>query len=414
MLENVPQLILQLMYMLHIGKPTQAVIVAFVASLLSGTATTLSYLIERDDEELRPVEYYASLECKRINKQLTARDDSHSIQGLTVKSHKTNRILTKTAPVTVNENSNYNHMTNKENESVLENRGRRQALGIGLSKLFQIQPKNIEIGSTLIHKTGITTHVVHMVYDSEIEMMESELLKGGTQMQVTPNFYTQQLFESLKTEINELFCDHFKLSGNFVLQYNDFVGVKKRNLSMAVNTDKRKILLQKMVTHTQLSLNGPNTKSFEQELRTFLYDGSDAVKLRKEMVVNMMENITRNKIRMDHDDLSITQNNDCVQQFNVTELNTNEMEQQYQEPDLSDTEYNTSKNEEDDNDDATSENGYLLDENANTHNDMDEDIGYSVALEMASMLNAESNESGIALNKDISSLILSEIVEDKE
>ena len=409
MLENVPQLILQLMYMVHIGKPTQAVIVAFIASLLSGTATTLSYLIETDDEELRPVEYYISMQCQRMNNNSLTGDDSDSNPGLTVKSHKTNKILTKIKPVIVSDNSNYHHLTSKENESIIENRGRTQALGVGLSKLFQIQPKNIEIGSTLIHKTGITTHVIHMIYQSEIEIMEAELFKGGMQIKISPHFYTQQLFQSLEKEINELFCDHFGLSANFAVQYNDFAGVKKRAMSIAPNNDNKKLLLQKMVSHTQLSLNTPNTNSLEDELRKFISDGEDELESRKQRLIKMFENIASDQSEMERDESSIIQNNKDMAKFNLTELH-NEIKQGSE----SDTEYSTSHTKDDD-DDEKSENGYLLDDKENDHQkDENGDIGDSVALEMVSILNTDSKETGVELNKEISDLIVSQIEQDKE
>ena len=182
-LENVPQLILQLTYASHIGEITDAVRVAFVASLLSVTASTLGYLIDRDDDELKPVEYYLSMQCNR------SQDNEEEIErGLEVKTYRFEQDVTSRATVikSVETGSesfvNRHHLTDAENENILNNRGRTQALSESLAAIFEIQPRNIEIGATLIHKKGTITHVVHMVYKTEIEIMEAELLKDVNEM----------------------------------------------------------------------------------------------------------------------------------------------------------------------------------------------------------------------------------------
>ena len=236
-LENVPQLILQLTYSSHIGIITQAVQWAFIASLLSITASTLSYLIDRDGDELRPVQYYLSMQCQRIDDRLEKDVDDHldTDRALTVRTYGRNldlQQLTQTRSLS-SEQGRSNHLTKQENFNILRNRGRTQALGHSLAKLFQIQHKNIEIGSTLIHTTGTITHVVHMLYQTEIDIMEEELMKTGDQIKVSPHFYTQQLFESLQIEINDLFRDHFNLSEDFTVTYSDFAGVKSRKMNKA-------------------------------------------------------------------------------------------------------------------------------------------------------------------------------------
>ena len=59
------------------------------------------------------------------------------------------------------------------------NEARTSALGQGLAALYQIQPKNIEIGGTLVHKYGAIVHIVHMVSKSELDTMEQELDGDG-------------------------------------------------------------------------------------------------------------------------------------------------------------------------------------------------------------------------------------------
>ena len=57
MLENVPQLIFQAVYAYAVDDITDAVSIAFLASLLSVAATTMSYLIDRDGDDVKGTTY---------------------------------------------------------------------------------------------------------------------------------------------------------------------------------------------------------------------------------------------------------------------------------------------------------------------------------------------------------------------
>eukprot|EP01084_Bolivina_argentea_P224537 379659_1 len=57
LLENFPQLLCQALYAYAINEITDGVQLAFIASLLSVTASTLSYLIDRDTSDT-VVQYY--------------------------------------------------------------------------------------------------------------------------------------------------------------------------------------------------------------------------------------------------------------------------------------------------------------------------------------------------------------------
>ena len=236
-----------------------------------------------------------------------------------------------------------------------------------------------------------------------MDVMEAELLKAGRQLQISPQFYTQQLYKSLEKEITELFRDHFNLSVDFSVQYNDFAGIKKRTMSIAPSNDGGNVLLQKMVINAQLSLDVPNTKSLENELREFLCDGNDDLELRKQTVIKMVESITNEQQERNHD-LSITQNGQSANEFNITELHANILNQ----ADVSDSQCDTSQSRQDDNDDNKSEDECLLDGKQRSNNDID-DVGYLVEMEMAAILNNNSNEIATELNKGMSDLILSEI-----
>ena len=158
----------------------------------------------------------------------------------------------------------HNHLTKEETKNIIHNGGRRELLGESVAKLFETQPKNVEIGSTLIHAQGATMHIVHMIHQSQLDIMEQELDDGST---INPFMYTQELFNSLEKEITELLLKHFKLNHNeFSVLYNDSIGLRKRKLTKEMTNTAYKStsrlssrkLLKRLTTITKLNITKNN------------------------------------------------------------------------------------------------------------------------------------------------------------
>ena len=164
-IENVPQLIFQALYSYAINDLTQAVAIAFFASILSVTASTLSYLIDRDAADVEAVHYYLSIECQRGTKS------SYNPQK-----------ATGAANVGIG-------ITDEEKNKLINNRGKTRVLGSQLTSLFCIQPKNLEIGSTMITKYGGVTHLVQFVSNTDLDLMEDHLHSTGIQYTLLRHSY---------------------------------------------------------------------------------------------------------------------------------------------------------------------------------------------------------------------------------
>merc|ERR1719216_311725 len=61
-----------------------------------------------------------------------------------------------------------NAITEIEKLKFINNRGRTAALAQSLAECYGISPKNIEIGNSTIGKYGVSTHVVHYVYEEDL------------------------------------------------------------------------------------------------------------------------------------------------------------------------------------------------------------------------------------------------------
>eukprot|EP01083_Nonionella_stella_P288803 982725_1 len=222
-LENVPQLAFQALYAYSINEITETVGIAFFASVLSVTASTLSYLIDRDTSDLKVVTYYASIEC-------LPRSDP-SVKGADSAEEVISDTETAPSPKSITDTG----ITAEEKENIMNNRGRTEALSQRMAESFCIQPKNIQIGSTIITKYGAVVHVVQFVYDSDLEMMQSEFDKNKNRDNnhiITPQLFISQLYVSLNKEITTIFRAHFGLNDEFEVKYNDTLSIKKKKLFM--------------------------------------------------------------------------------------------------------------------------------------------------------------------------------------
>ena len=123
-LENVPQLMLQLIYASERGINI-SVGIAFFASVLSVIATLLSYLINRNGNEAKAVQYYLSIECQRSVNSAGKRD----VDGiLTVKPHVSHKNMTQISKDNKGKSvetiiSNQNKLSTAEKASIMKNKG---------------------------------------------------------------------------------------------------------------------------------------------------------------------------------------------------------------------------------------------------------------------------------------------------
>merc|ERR1711971_403422 len=124
----------------------------FIASALSIITTLLSFWIDRqsnDAIEFDTAQYYLSMRRKTAN---SASPSSPSGGASTIGLE----MSAKSA-------SDLTQLSSKQKRCILKHRGRRLALSRSLSALWETEPKCIEIGSTVLTKSGATTHIVHNV-----------------------------------------------------------------------------------------------------------------------------------------------------------------------------------------------------------------------------------------------------------
>eukprot|EP01084_Bolivina_argentea_P001058 1943_1 len=318
LLENVPQLVCQVIYAKALNEITQAVQLAFIASLLSVTASTLSWLIEKDTSDTDVVHYFLSVQCDReannanndasydeMNipisqvpyskvQQTNVDDDTDGEMGETNTKKYQDVYEDYNDDVSVDGTT----ITVEERQNIIDNRGRTEALGEQIAEAYEITTKNIEVGHSMITKHGLIMHVVHYVYNDNLEVMEAKLREQNitTQINVTPRYFTEQTFLAYQKNIKKVLRVHFDLSKNICVAYHNRLGGKAHSQHSV--DDK----LKRVVTHAQIELAAMNKydtdeKSYDEfkikmELKKLLSkEGAMNKKDRLNVLSNLIETI---------------------------------------------------------------------------------------------------------------------------
>ena len=101
-------------------------------------------------------------------------------------------------------NANIKKLGLTENEKQLfgKYKGLKFKLSTEIAEVFGVSANNIEIGCVQITKYGIIIHIVHYVYNSDLDELEEQ---SNGAISICASFFTQQLYANCITEINQIF-----------------------------------------------------------------------------------------------------------------------------------------------------------------------------------------------------------------
>eukprot|EP01083_Nonionella_stella_P164800 546600_1 len=261
-LENIPQLICQVLYCYASQQISEAVKVAFFASALSVTASTLVFLIDRDTHDMIVVEYFLSTQCDRhrYSQNVTIDDEPDNTEGAGA------RTISAPIPVPIGPEplsgrgpslTAVDQIDDEERNKFISNRGRTEALSEALAELFEMPPKNIEVGYSTLTSCGIVTHIVHYVSQAELDALEEELQKQHEDESASAPYLTRHLYALERKSVRAIFMKHFALNDDFMVEYmTKYSGVRTAARIRAASekqNDDRSNLFRRMVTHGRLS-----------------------------------------------------------------------------------------------------------------------------------------------------------------
>ena len=158
-MENVPQLIIQVIYSYVIGSLETATILAFIASSLSIIASLVIYYAQKEQhEKFITMKYFLRLEADRV----------------------------------IGAQSQMNIKCNK---------GLKEKLRDSLCAVFNISNKSIEIGFVTQNDRGCRIHLQHSIFKSDLEKVKKKLLasdnnyksRRGYKIEITEEMYMEQI-----------------------------------------------------------------------------------------------------------------------------------------------------------------------------------------------------------------------------
>ena len=208
--ENLPQLLLQLLYFVQFGFESStsrdATLLAFVGSILSVILSVLVWYINRKEQWVKPIIYYIEFSKKRKLKL-------HDV----------------------------------EREKFVAKRSIRQQLIMDLcTKVFNVSTSVIQISYVSIIDCGIIIRFVHFVDDKDLMAMQQSLrgTKRGTKYDeyndmftgISPQYYTKSLFKQHRGDILALYYEFYEL--NKVSNFNLFQIKYHNDLPLSYDTNK--------------------------------------------------------------------------------------------------------------------------------------------------------------------------------
>ena len=225
-LENIPQLCVQVLLTAEIGEIEEYVFLAFLASVLSVFVSTLIYFIGRASDGTVPTEYHLAVHCARdrtnqspvpmhVDTRPHRKQQQHD--GHDQPSAQRGTAIQQIKPSTAEREAN--QITDREEGAIAENRGRRLRLARTLSALYRIQPKALEVGATLCTKYGFKTHCVQFVDELDLQRMRQQLADTNHGVIAVPaELYIERLYNAVQGEIAVALRTHFNLSSDFEVE----------------------------------------------------------------------------------------------------------------------------------------------------------------------------------------------------
>merc|ERR1712228_971542 len=204
-MENVPQLIIQIIYSFNIGEVSNNTQLAFVGSMISVISALLSYFIEQSNTDNMIVfKYYLKMTKNDIVNNAVmdpnANDndeDEMKIESVSPRAHSPKEFS--------NSGTLPNFLTKGETDHLKNHRGETAALSNKLCSIFCIPEKNIEVSkASNITSAGIMLYLIHFINrdDNGLDMYDVDINE------------IKKLYKKNAKKINDSFKKQFAFKTN--------------------------------------------------------------------------------------------------------------------------------------------------------------------------------------------------------
>merc|ERR1712228_927917 len=204
-MENMPQLIIQVIYSFNIGEVSNNTQLAFVGSMISVISALLSYFIEQSNTDNMIVfKYYLKMTKNDIVNNAVmdpnANDndeDEMKIESVSPRAHSPKEFS--------NSGTLPNFLTKGETDHLKNHRGETAALSNKLCSIFCIPEKNIEVSkASNITSAGIMLYLIHFINrdDNGLDMYDVDINE------------IKKLYKKNAKKINDSFKKQFAFKTN--------------------------------------------------------------------------------------------------------------------------------------------------------------------------------------------------------
>eukprot|EP01083_Nonionella_stella_P139707 426756_1 len=192
LMENAPQLLIQIVYSFTIGEIESGTLLAFVASSLSVAASLIIYQAQKD-----------LLSQGHMNKYF-------------IKFYDT---------------AGQKNIDQKQQLRIRQKKGLKEKMAFALSSAFQSTPKSIEVGFVTLMGNGCVINIQHFVFEDDMENLREKLRKKlknagarfhGIDVQVTSDMFVENLYDIHRKPVADALSYHFfdHVDGSFSVSYH--------------------------------------------------------------------------------------------------------------------------------------------------------------------------------------------------
>eukprot|EP01084_Bolivina_argentea_P299446 516168_1 len=182
LLENLPQLICQLLYVAYLNTLTNNTLLSFFASTFSIVIAIIIWCIDRKSSESFVIQYDLEM----------------------IKKHK-------------------NVMGLSERKAILKKKGCKERLCKMLASSLKTSETSLELGYDTMTSTGFMVHVIHYQLKGELQrLLPTNKTADDYAYECIGKQFVKELYEKRRNAVSEAFATHFKFkAGSFTVEYID-------------------------------------------------------------------------------------------------------------------------------------------------------------------------------------------------
>lgn len=274
-LENIPQLIFAITYIMYMGTPSKNTILSMVLSVLQITATIVNWIVNCRSKDCKIIQYdLEMLVGDKHKKQIYSKSDDMVEDG---EDSEDSELDLESDPTTRDKNDYLSifdlprcHLSKPQKRQIRQRKERKASLRRWLCTELGLRLNCIEIGYITLTPTGCIVRVLHSTFESELnrfgksnvrkpeelsfrhkskstDSVDLQALsptwnRNQSKLKKTARTFFKHLYKSHRQEVNVAFASHFGFGADIVtVLYHKKYPYSKWDLANKTNFSYRQI-----------------------------------------------------------------------------------------------------------------------------------------------------------------------------